>query len=69
VLASACDGALLVVAAGKVSYKQAQRAKELLANVKANVLGVVLDGAFVDREKGYYYYYYGEDGEKKKKRK
>ncbi len=67
VLASVCDGVLLVVAAGKVSYKQAQRAKELLANVKANLLGVVLDGALTDREKGYYYYYYGEGGEKKRR--
>jgi capsular exopolysaccharide synthesis family protein len=68
IMASACDGVLLVVGAGKVSYKQAQRAKELLANVKANILGVVLDGAFAERDKGYYYYYYGQDGEKKRKK-
>jgi Mrp family chromosome partitioning ATPase len=68
IMASACDGVLLVVGAGKVSYKQAQRAKELLANVKANILGVVLDGAFAERDKGYHDYYYGQDGEKKRKK-
>ncbi|MHB8926879.1 MAG: CpsD/CapB family tyrosine-protein kinase [Bacillota bacterium] len=69
VLASECDGVLLVVGAGKVSYKQAQRAKELLANVKANLLGVVLDGAGAERDKGYYYYYYGGDGDRKRRKR
>jgi len=68
ILAGACDGALLVVGVGKVSHKQARRAKELLANVKANILGVVLDGAGSERDKGYYYYYYSESGERKRRK-
>jgi capsular exopolysaccharide synthesis family protein len=64
VLATRVDGVLLVVRAGVATRDDVRRAKEALQSVKANVLGVVLDG--VKREhagygQGYYYYYSSKD--------
>ncbi|WP_173915600.1 CpsD/CapB family tyrosine-protein kinase [Halobacillus sp. Marseille-Q1614] len=57
VLASEVDGVLLVVRSTQTEFSAAERAKELLQQSKANILGVVLN----DREKknSNYYYYYG----------
>lgn len=44
-IASKCDGILLVIRAGKVKQSAAIKAKELLMHVNANVLGFVLNGA------------------------
>lgn len=44
-IASKCDGILLVVRAGKVKQSAAVKAKELLIHAKANVLGFVMNGA------------------------
>ncbi|WP_245590357.1 CpsD/CapB family tyrosine-protein kinase [Cohnella panacarvi] len=44
-IASKCDGILLVIRSGKVKQSAAVKAKELLIHVKANVLGFVLNGA------------------------
>ncbi|WP_082233341.1 CpsD/CapB family tyrosine-protein kinase [Halobacillus massiliensis] len=57
VLASEVDGVMLVVRSGQTEFSAAERAKELLQQSKANLLGVVLN----DREKksSNYYYYYG----------
>lgn len=44
-IASKCDGILLVIRAGRVKQSAAVKAKELLMHVKANVLGFVLNGA------------------------
>lgn len=44
-IASKCDGILLVIRAGRVKQSAAVKAKELLTHVKANVLGFVLNGA------------------------
>lgn len=65
VLAPRVGGVILVVRSGHVARQQVQRAKESLAAVKANLLGVTLDGVPVDGRDGhYYYYYYGEDGKR-----
>jgi capsular exopolysaccharide synthesis family protein len=49
ILAGKVDGVLLVVNAGKTKRDAARRAKALLAKVNANILGVVLNNAPLDR--------------------
>lgn len=70
-LAPQVDGVVLVIASGKAKIEAAQRAKEMLLNGKAKILGTVLNMVEADSH-GYYYYYsyqYGEEGETKIKRK
>lgn len=55
VLASRVDGVLLVLRAGKTKREMAQRAKELLVQVNARILGVVLTNAKPDKALGSYY--------------
>lgn len=68
ILSTMADGVLLVIAAGQAEIGAAQKAKELLEHVKANILGAVINKAEVSSSKnyGYYHYYYGEGGKKKK---
>ncbi|MFB0533812.1 MAG: polysaccharide biosynthesis tyrosine autokinase, partial [Anaerolineae bacterium] len=70
VLAGQVDGVLLVADAGKTRREMAQRAKEDLIKVGANVLGAVLN-KLSPRGAGYYYYYYyySRDGDGRKGRK
>jgi len=73
VLASEVDGVVLVIGAGKTPREICLRAKSLLDNVQANILGAVLNNMQV-RERGQYYYYYyhryGYDyGESRKRKK
>lgn len=44
IIAAKSDGILLVVGSGKVKRNEAMKAKGLLEHVKANILGVVLNG-------------------------
>lgn len=71
-LADYTDGYLLVVSSGDVDRNAAAKSKELLENVNAKILGVVLNNLEIS-EKGYYgyyyHYYYGVDGQKVKARK
>ncbi|WP_245683811.1 CpsD/CapB family tyrosine-protein kinase [Vulcanibacillus modesticaldus] len=60
VLSRIIDGVLLVVHSGKTHREMAIKSKELLENVRANVIGVVLNHKEVKGE-NYYYYYYGEN--------
>lgn len=59
VIASRCDGVIMVIHSGKVKRDAALKVKANLEYVKARILGVVLNN--VDRKsgEGYYYYYYG----------
>lgn len=57
VLANKCDGVVLVVASGKTEKEGALKAKELLMNAKAKLLGVVLNRK--EMKQNEYYYYYG----------
>jgi capsular exopolysaccharide synthesis family protein len=58
ILATRCDGVILVVDSGKVKREIAMKAKANLEHVQARLLGVVLNN--VDRKnKDTYYYYYG----------
>lgn len=71
-IASYVDGTILVVASGNVEIESAKRTKSLLENVKANILGVVLNKIPVNDSgyyKYYYYSYYHDDRKGKKKRK
>lgn len=56
-LASVADGTLLVVSSGDAIIEGAIKAKELLKNVGANILGVVLNKVKVNRSSAYYKYY------------
>lgn len=55
ILASLCDGSIMVVRSNQTEYEEAIKAKELLTIGKAKLLGAVLN----DRKmkKGQYYYY------------
>lgn len=62
------DGTILVAASGTVSVDDLVRAKELLCNVNANIMGVVLNK--LDRKVSgsrYYQYSYYEGGDSRKK--
>jgi protein-tyrosine kinase len=60
ILASQLDGVLLVINSGKTNRDMAIKAKGLLDNVKANILGCVLNNREITGD-NYYYYYYGAD--------
>ena len=71
ILSAIVDGIILVVASGKTDIDGAKRAKKLLENVGARILGVTMTMIPVSK-KGYYgYQYYGyyEENELKKKRR
>lgn len=57
ILASKCDGTILVVGSGKTETDQAVKSKELLKAANSHILGVVLNGKKM--ESSNYYYYYG----------
>lgn len=62
VLASKLDAVIQVVAANQVSPDEAKVAKQRLEQVKANIIGVVLNRVDVrDSRGGYGYYYYYVD--------
>ncbi len=57
IIAKRCDGAIMVVESGRVSYRIAQKAKQQLAQSGCRVLGVVLNK--VDIKGSSYYSKYG----------
>jgi succinoglycan biosynthesis transport protein ExoP len=70
ILSTAVDGVVLVVLGGKTAKETLQRAKEVLYQVNAKILGVVINRVGLQRGNyGYYYYryhyYYGKEGKKK----
>ena len=58
ILANQCDATILVVNCGVTKKEIAAKAKEQLANSKANIIGVVLNNYKLDKDH-YYYQYYG----------
>ncbi|MBI2303818.1 MAG: polysaccharide biosynthesis tyrosine autokinase [Chloroflexi bacterium] len=71
VLAGQVDGTMLVVDAGNTRRGAAQRAKEQLVKVGANLIGSALNKLSSRGGAGYYYYYYyyySEDGERRGRR-
>ena len=76
-LSKEVDGTLLVVRAGQTDRNALLRARSLLDQVGAQVVGVVLNDIDVTGGYGkyyypyyyyYYYYYYGEEGKRRRKR-
>jgi polysaccharide biosynthesis transport protein len=55
-IASMVDGVILVVHAGKSSRQVVRRAKQLLSDVGAKLLGVVLNNVNLRSQDNYYYY-------------
>ncbi|MBO4337529.1 MAG: CpsD/CapB family tyrosine-protein kinase [Lachnospiraceae bacterium] len=53
-----CDGAIIVIEAGRVSYRIAQRVKQKLVDSGCKVLGAVLNK--IDTTDYHYYGYYGK---------
>ena len=60
VLAPVCDGAILLIESGSVSYRLAQDVVKQLENTQCPILGVILNK--VARSKGSYYGKYGRYG-------
>lgn len=58
ILASYSDGCIIVAAYGKTEKQALKKTKDLLSNVKANILGVVLNKVNVSKNNYYYYYNY-----------
>jgi len=58
ILASKCDGTLLIVSSGKTEIEQAIKAKDLLNSVNSQLLGVILNNKKLKNP--HYYSYYGE---------
>ena len=55
-IASLVDGVILVVHSGKSSRQVVRRARQLLTDVRARVLGVVLNNVNLNSQDNYYYY-------------
>lgn len=55
ILASQCDGIMLVIQSGKTEIDSAKKAKEALVNAQGNVIGAILNG---QKQKKHQYYYY-----------
>ncbi len=74
VIATMCDGAIVVVAADETQYTEVASTKEQLNKSGCKILGAVVNEIDPKRTKksSYYkknYYYYGEKGERSPKRK
>jgi Mrp family chromosome partitioning ATPase len=74
VLSTQIDGTILVISAGETTRNAENRAKTLLNNVQAQLLGAVLNNVKAEGRYGsyyyyYYYHYYGPRGSEKKKKR
>lgn len=74
-LSTYADGTVLVVSSGETDKNAIIKAKSLLDNVKAKIIGIVLNKLDVKHGKrygrgGYYgYYYYGTEGKRERRSK
>lgn len=59
IIGKECDGVVMVVGSGDISYKLVERAKEQLETSGSRILGVALNKVPMDKGKGYYGKYYG----------
>jgi capsular exopolysaccharide synthesis family protein len=73
VLSSLVEGVVLVIQVGVTSRDVIANSIRQLKDVKAHILGAVLNAVNIGKDSyyyyQYYYYYYGQDGERKKKSK
>ena len=58
-LSTDVDSTLMVIKSGQTKRQMALQAKELLVNVNAGILGVVMNYIDYSKQYGAYYYYYG----------
>lgn len=58
ILSTKLDGTILVIKAHQTQQNAIKRAKTLLDNVEANIVGCLLNGVDIERAYGSYYYYY-----------
>lgn len=61
IISQYCDGAVIVIESGGVSYRIIQKVRNQLSKSGCRILGVVLNK--VDIQEGGYYHYYGKYGE------
>ena len=59
IIAQYCDGAILVIRSGAVSYKRVQRVKQQVEKSGCRILGAVLNVVNVSKSSYYNSYYYG----------
>ena len=70
IVSASVDGVILVVLGGKTPRETLQRAKEMLHQVNAKILGVVINRVNIGKsDYGYYYYRYHDYYGKKEKEK
>jgi capsular exopolysaccharide synthesis family protein len=74
VLSTQIDGTILIISSGETTRNAVNRAKSLLNNVQALILGAVLNNVKIEGRYGsyyyyYYYHYYGPRGSEKKRKK
>jgi len=74
VLSTQIDGTILIISSAETTRNAVNRAKSLLNNVKALILGAVLNNVKIEGRYGsyyyyYYYHYYGPRGSEKKRKK
>ncbi|KRE75566.1 CpsD/CapB family tyrosine-protein kinase [Paenibacillus sp. Soil750] len=60
ILATKCDGVVMVISDGKVKRDMARKAIHNLERVQAKILGVVLNNKRHRKSDAAYYYYYGD---------
>jgi capsular exopolysaccharide synthesis family protein len=73
VLSKSVDGVVLVIRAGDTAREMVKNGIGQFEAVGAHILGAILNGVDIGRDKYYYYYqyyhyYYGDDGDKKKRK-
>lgn len=68
-LASICDGTILVISSGQAVIDGAVKAKGILQVAKANILGVVLNKVRKEGVEEYYNYYYKDHRQNRRERK
>jgi capsular exopolysaccharide synthesis family protein len=61
IVATKCDGVILVIDSGKVKREVVLKTKASLLQVQARILGAVLNNMERGIEGSYYYYYYGKE--------
>ena len=64
IIGKKCDGTILVLSSGTISYRFAQTVQNQLVRAGCRVLGCVLNKVDMDGKKGYYGKYYGKYYEK-----
>ena len=57
IVASSCDGTVLVISSGKAEIENVKKAKDMLQATSSTLLGAVINNKKVTGDSSYYYYY------------